>query len=386
MMPHSSQSILLVDDEAGIRKVLGIYLADMGYTVHTAHDTESALDIFSKLTPPIVLTDIKMPGSDGMVLLQKIKQINPETEVIMITGHGDMDLAIRSLKLDATDFVTKPIRHDALEIALRRAQERITMRDQLRNYTENLERLVAEKTQKLIASERMAAIGQTIAGLSHTIKNIAGGLKGGGFVLEKGLSLDNREYLVQGWDMVKGNVEKITHLSIDLLNYAKAADITYAYCDPNQLVRDVVRLMASQAAEAGVTLEMEPDAGLPSFFMDSDGIQQCLLNLVTNAIDACEAVEAKNPEKTVTIRSLRDSRSVVAFQVTDTGIGMDEAVQAKLFQGFFSTKGTRGTGIGLMITQKIVDLHGGDIEVSSLVNAGSTVTIQIPVRKTMPEK
>ncbi|MBW2367792.1 MAG: GHKL domain-containing protein, partial [Deltaproteobacteria bacterium] len=176
------------------------------------------------------------------------------------------------------------------------------------------------------------------------------------------------------------------HLSIDLLNYAKAADITYAYCDPNQLVRDVVRLMASQAAEAGVTLEMEPDAGLPSFFMDSDGIQQCLLNLVTNAIDACEAVEAKNPEKTVTIRSLRDSRSVVAFQVTDTGIGMDEAVQAKLFQGFFSTKGTRGTGIGLMITQKIVDLHGGDIEVSSLVNAGSTVTIQIPVRKTMPEK
>ena len=99
--------LLLVDDEEGIRKVLGIALSDAGYTVFTAKDGEEALDIFRKEIPPIVLTDIKMPGMDGIELLQKIKQENPDTEVIMITGHGDMDLAIKSLKYQAIDFVTK---------------------------------------------------------------------------------------------------------------------------------------------------------------------------------------------------------------------------------------------------------------------------------------
>ena len=92
------ETILLVDDEEGIRKVLGISLEDSGYTVHTAENGEKALEIFKKVRPPIVLTDIKMPGMSGIHLLQKIKSVNPDTEVIMITGHGDMDLAIESLK------------------------------------------------------------------------------------------------------------------------------------------------------------------------------------------------------------------------------------------------------------------------------------------------
>jgi DNA-binding NtrC family response regulator len=138
--------LLLVDDEEGIRKVLGISLTDSGYTVFTAENGEEALKIFRKETPPIVLTDIKMPGMDGIELLRKIKHENPDTEVIMITGHGDMDLAIKSLKFRAIDFVTKPVNDDVLEIALNRAHEKIRMRQQLREYTENLEALVREKS------------------------------------------------------------------------------------------------------------------------------------------------------------------------------------------------------------------------------------------------
>ena len=222
-----TKTILLVDDEEGIRKVLGISLADAGYVVHVAASGEEALRIFSKEHPAIVLTDVKMPGMDGIELLQKIKQESPDTEVIMITGHGDMDLAIKSLKYEAVDFITKPINDDALEIALNRARERITLRRQLREYTNNLEQLVHDRTKELVEAEKLAAVGQTVAGLSHAIKNIAGGLKGGTFVLEKGLDLDNRKYLMQGWEMVKGNVDKITNLSLDLLNYAKATNINY---------------------------------------------------------------------------------------------------------------------------------------------------------------
>ena len=119
------KSILLVDDEEGIRKVLGIALADLGYEVLTAENGAEALRIFKDVQPPIVLTDIKMPEMDGIELLRQLKQESPDTEVIMITGHGDMDLAIKSVKYEATDFVTKPINDEVLEIALNRAQERI---------------------------------------------------------------------------------------------------------------------------------------------------------------------------------------------------------------------------------------------------------------------
>lgn len=165
--------LLLVDDEEGIRKVLGISLMDMGYTVLTAENGQEALAVFRAENPPIVLTDIKMPLMDGIQLLQAIKSENPETEVIMITGHGDMDLAIKSLKLEATDFVTKPIHDSILEIALKRATERIMMRDQIRRYTENLEKLVEEKSARLVQLERLTAIDQAVEGLSRARRQIA---------------------------------------------------------------------------------------------------------------------------------------------------------------------------------------------------------------------
>ncbi|MBW2367803.1 MAG: response regulator, partial [Deltaproteobacteria bacterium] len=123
--------LLIVDDEPGIRKVLAISLADEGYTVLTAQSGEEALEIFRDAHPAIVLTDIKMPGMDGIELLKIIKSESPHTEVIMITGHGDMELAIESIKHDAIDFVTKPIIDAVLAIALKRANEKIFMRRKL---------------------------------------------------------------------------------------------------------------------------------------------------------------------------------------------------------------------------------------------------------------
>jgi PAS domain S-box-containing protein len=172
-------TILLVDDEEGIRKVLGISLEDSGYSVLKAENGERALELFQEHRPHIVLTDIKMPGMDGISLLKAIKAQDPDTEVIMITGHGDMALAIESLKLEATDFVTKPINDDVLEIALKRANDRLSMRRQLKAYTENLEKLVEEKSARLVELERLTAMGQAVDGLSAAIVDIAGDLEGG---------------------------------------------------------------------------------------------------------------------------------------------------------------------------------------------------------------
>jgi FixJ family two-component response regulator/nitrogen-specific signal transduction histidine kinase len=143
------EKILIVDDEEGIRKVLRISLADRGYHVLTAENATEALRVFSRDQPGIVLTDIKMPGMDGIELLRRLKQTNPDTEVVVITGHGDMDLAIKSLKYEATDFITKPIDDADLDRALQKSHERILLRAQLRQYTENIENLLKQKSESL---------------------------------------------------------------------------------------------------------------------------------------------------------------------------------------------------------------------------------------------
>ena len=372
------KTILIVDDEEGIRKVLGIALSDMGYEVLTAENGAAALRVFKAARPPIVLADIKMPEMDGIELLRRLKQMRPETEVIMITGHGDMDLAIKSVKYEATDFVTKPINDEVLEIALNRAQERIAMRQKINQYTQNLEQLVRDKTRKLVEAERLAAVGQTVAGLSHAIKNITGGLKGGTFVLEKGIELGDQKYLMQGWEMIKGNVDKITHLSLDLLNYAKDTDLNIQACDPNKPAREVVDLMRPQAKEHGIALRSDFAQSLGTCHFDADLIYRGLLNLVTNAIDACINDGPDSRSRKVTVRTKKTRGWAVEYQVLDNGCGMNAEIKKNIFKRFFSTKGSEGTGIGLMITKKIVDEHKGVIEVESEAGAGSKFILRLP--------
>ncbi|MGW8303027.1 MAG: response regulator, partial [Desulfobacterales bacterium] len=191
--------ILLVDDEKDIREILCLSLVDMGYTVFEAGNGVDALRMFQEVQPPIVLTDIKMPKMDGIELLQKLKRENRETEVVMITGHGDMELAIKSLKYEATDFITKPINVDALEISVRRAQDKILMRKKLKEYTENLETLIREKTE---LQDHLSSLGLMISSISHGIKGLLTGLDGGMYLLDSGLEQKDESRIKEGWVIV----------------------------------------------------------------------------------------------------------------------------------------------------------------------------------------
>ena len=171
--------LLLVDDEEGIRTFLGLSLADLGYDVATAENGEEALKVFAEHQPAIVLTDIKMPVMDGIELLKRIKKVSPDTEVVMISGHGDMDLAIESLKFEAADFVTKPINDQVLEMALLRVRDKIAMRSELREYTENLERLVQEKSARIVELERRTAVNQVVEGFAGAMRGIAADVEDG---------------------------------------------------------------------------------------------------------------------------------------------------------------------------------------------------------------
>lgn len=182
-MPQAqADTVLIVDDEQDIRELLSLFVRDLGFTPLTAADGEQGLSLFrvqaGKGVAPIILTDIKMPGLDGIGLLKAVKEHSPQAEVIMISGHGDMELAIASLKFGAADFLTKPIDDGLLEHALGRAAERMALRAQVREHTENLERLVREKSARLVELERRLAARQIVEGFSSAMRFVSGEVEG----------------------------------------------------------------------------------------------------------------------------------------------------------------------------------------------------------------
>jgi len=371
--------LLLVDDEEGIRKVLKITLESAGYEVLPAPDGETGLDIFTREKPDIVITDIKMPGIDGIELLKRIKNLNPETEVIMITGHGDMDLAVKSLQYEAADFITKPIDSHDLESAIKKAEDRISIGKNIKTYMDDLKILVEEKDKKLSESEKLITIGQTIAGMSHAIKNITGGLKGSSFILEQGIEHENRQYLKQGWEMMKGNIDKITKLSLDLLNYAKTTRLNFEPENPNTPAREIMQLMSHKAKEKKIIFKFLPSTEKILILMDHDAIHNCLLNLVTNAFDAFDESVGKNRQRQVTL-STAILKKEILYSVKDNGSGMSETVKASLFKEFITTKGMNGTGFGLMTTKKIIEEHQGVICFQTEPGKGSEFSIRLPLK------
>lgn len=397
---HKINTILLVDDEEGIRNVLNITLTHAGFKVLLAPDGDSGFKIFCDQKPDIVITDIKMPGIDGIELLQQIKQKSPSTEVIIITGHGDMDLAVKSLQFEAADFITKPIDSIELELSVKKAQDRISINTRIKAYMDDLEGLIKEKDRELDESQTLVTIGQTVAGMSHVIKNIAGGLKGSSFILEQGIETENREYLVKGWEMMKGNIDKITNLSLDLLNYAKTSRLNRRQIHPNQPVLELMGLLMPRAKEKNIEFTCLPLEEEVLMQVDGDAIQTALFNLITNALDACEyksdacdskfgaceyKSEASDNEGGKVSVSVEREPSWVVYQVRDNGRGMEDTIRQVLFKEFITTKGSQGTGFGLMTTQKIVDEHQGRIFFETQRNIGSLFTLKIPLAQTGEE-
>jgi len=370
--------ILLVDDEEGIRKVLSITLSDAGYRVFVAENGREALRIFKTESPPIVMTDIKMPGMDGIELLKNIKRENPDTEVIMITGHGDMDLAIESLKHEATDFITKPINDDIMEIALKKAHDNIIIREKLREYTQNLEALLREK---LALQDRLSSLGLRISSISHGIKGMLTGLDGGMYLLNSGITKNSPDQLKDGWEIVKQMVGRIRKMVLDILFYAKERELKTEKVDVLSFARDVASVVEPKIAEKQIEFIQDFNKSPGEFEIDAGFVRSALVNILENAADACIKDKSEKPHK-ITFEVKQDKNNII-FDVRDTGIGMDSNTKEKVFDLFFSSKGSKGTGLGLFISNKIIGQHGGSIKVNSTPGHGSHFCIRLP--KKLPE-
>jgi FixJ family two-component response regulator len=335
------KNILLVDDEQDIRDVLALALQDMGYRTVEAENATQAFDVFLQESPQIVVTDIKMPGGDGIELLKKIKQENPETEVIMITGHGDMNLAIRSLKHKATDFITKPINVDALEIALRRACEKITMRRKMQDYTRSLEQLIREKTE---LQDHLASLGLMIGSISHGIKGLITSLDGGLYLVSSGLKKNDCALMEEGCNAAKETAERIRKMVLDILYYAKERELRPTVIETTVFAADVADTVRSRVEKHGIQFDCQVNENAGNMTVDAGYLHTALVNILENAADAC-AKDATKPKHRIDF-SVTGSDEEVTFTVEDNGIGMDSDTCDQMFTLFFSTKGRKGTGLG----------------------------------------
>jgi signal transduction histidine kinase len=374
-------TVLLVDDEEDIREVIGISLTDLGYKVLIAENGQEALRIFQRDFPSIVLTDIKMPEMDGIELLRKLKQLNPDVEVIMITGHGAMDLAIMSLKYAATDFITKPINVEVLEVALEKVQDKITMKRQLREYTENLEKLIVEKTQ---LQDHLSSLGLMIGSISHSIKGLMTGLDGGLYILNKGFEKKNRDQIKEGLEVAKLMAERIKKMVLDILYYAKDRDLQWERVEAMSFAEEVALVVESKIKKRGVKFVRHFEPNLGKIEIDPGAVNSALINILENAVDACLNDKVKKSHQI--IFSVERDEDHIIFNVKDNGIGMDPTTKNKIFTLFFSSKGDKGTGLGLFISNKIVQQHGGEIKVQSTPGRGTLFSIKIPNIKSQSNK
>jgi signal transduction histidine kinase len=246
--------------------------------------------------------------------------------------------------------------------------------------------LAVEETryhQALVNAERLAAVGQAVAALSHDLKNILTGLDVGGSMVEIGLKDHDEAMLQRGWQSVKKNKARVHDLVMNMLTYSKEREPCLEDVDLLGLSREACEMLQPRAAEKGVLLEVRGDDSLPPAPADPMGIHRALLNLVANAIDAAAEGDEK---KRVIVEVSRDPHLDAArgpflrVRVRDTGPGISPERMEEVFRPFVSTKGSRGTGLGLAVSRKILREHGGDVVAESKVGVGSIFTLRLPLR------
>jgi len=233
--------------------------------------------------------------------------------------------------------------------------------------------------EEAIQAQRLAAIGQAIAGVAHCVKNILNNLQFSSYLLDESIPKDEKSdpKTVRGWNIQKRNLQFLSNIVLDMLSYSKKRKPLYQPCNINALCQDVVNLLAQQASEKGVKLLSAPSDEVDQVCIDEAGIKRCLINLAGNAIDACEKGKG---EVYIGAGLAEDADSFKIF-VRDNGCGIDADSCRKIFDPFFSTKGGKGTGLGLAVTKKIVEEHGGAVKVESESGGGTEFRLVLPVRQ-----
>jgi signal transduction histidine kinase len=370
--------VLVIDDEIGPRESLRMLLKP-SYQVHTADSVERGLQLLTEKKPDAIVMDIRMPGMTGIEGLRRIRQIDPNLSVIMLTGFGALETAKEALRLGANDYISKPFDAREMQEVISRNVERTRLHRTSESAASEIKELNNRLLQELAQKERLASLGQASAEFVHDIGNPLTIVWGYVQLLAKKLEDSGR---ADDPSAVGSNeleiIEQNVRLCRDLLtmwqSYGSAEAAPHQTVSISAIVREVVEGVGAMAKENGVKvgcLLTEENSVLNG---DPVQITRAIQNVIINAIQA--SAESKGKVEVSCIRK----DFYVDVRIADTGHGIQPDQIAKIFDPYFTTKqGKSGTGLGLYITKKVVEDHGGSIKVESTPGTGTTITIRLPL-------
>jgi C4-dicarboxylate-specific signal transduction histidine kinase len=366
--------ILIVDDEGGFRETLARRLEKRGAVVNQAAGGEEALASLAQESVDVVLLDVRMPGMDGLSVLERIRHEHPDTEVILITGNVSTQEGVAGIKAGAFDYLTKPIEIEHLIGKIRQAFDKLVRtQEQAREA-----RFRVRMEQQLIAADRLAALGTLSAGTAHEINNplaiindAAGWLKSRA-ARDESISDAMRKDLDLALDKIESSVKRARRITHQLLSFSRQADSMTKEFNLSELAVEVVELTRKTASENEAEVTAACEVKDMRLWSDPFQVRQVLINLVTNGL---QAVARGGTVDLIITGSETDAIAVVR----DNGPGIPPENLERIFEPFFTTKPPgEGTGLGLSVSRGIIEKLGGRIEVESKLGAGAVFKVILP--------
>ena len=409
---NAARRILVVDDDEYVRSMFAAFLSE-NYTCVTAASSDEALSELTRNSYGLVISDIQMPGRNGVELLREIRQRYPDTAVIMISGIARAQRIRDALQLGALDYLVKPIELDVLSFAVERALERRDLTLTARRYRADLERQNIELSERkaelerlqaqIVHSEKMAGLGQLAAGVAHELNNPAGFIYGNmdlirGYLgrLELILSIYERTKLPEqeaaeleitkkeiGYDLLLPDLrsmivdclegaERIRDVVQNLRLFSRLDDAEFKRIDLHESLDSTIRILSRYYGGGGVRLVRNYGV-LPLVNCYAGQLNQVWTNLLVNA---AQSIEGKGEVSILT--NVEGGSATV--RIKDTGCGIEPEHLNRIFDPFFTTKTVgEGTGLGLSISYGIIEKHGGTISVESDRGVGTTFKVSIPI-------
>lgn len=409
--------VLLVDDDPLVRTSLARLLEDQGLNVLPCNGGADALEQLGRVAADAVLSDIKMPGMNGLELLNHIRAQIPELPVLLMTGYADLEMAVTAIQNGVFDFILKPYNPVQLFHSLHKAIDFKRLRQLEANYQAELEtriRKAREELQathnRLLQGEKLASIGQLAAGVAHEINNPAGFITSNLGTLNRYVErlltyLELQETMLGApcgeaalidlaeqrralrIDHIRSDIKSLLAESLDgadriktlvqsLKNFARVDTENFEFADINAGLESTINICWN---EIKYVATLEKDYGvLPPAQVYPQQLNQVFMNLLVNAAHAIAA------EGKITVRTWFQN-PFIYVSIADTGSGIPETIQNRIYDPFFTTKEAgKGTGLGLSIAYDIVRKHQGEIEFATAPDAGTTFTVKLPLRQCGP--
>jgi signal transduction histidine kinase len=371
--------VLVIDDEMGPRESLRMLLKP-NYEVHTANSVEAGIRLLREKRPDAVISDIRMPGTNGIDGLRRIREIDPHVAVIMLTGFGALETAQEALRLGANDYISKPFDAREMRDVVSRNVERTRVHRTSEHAAAEIKELNMRLLKELAQKERLASLGQASAEFVHDLGNPLTIVWGYVQLLAKKLEQAEKTEgaptttTSKELNIIEQNVRLCRELLTMWQSYGSVEAAAHKPLSISDVVGEVVKGAESIATQNNVTLTFSNCDGACNLLGDATQLKRAIQNVIINAVQA-----AAERHGTVTV-SCEQKDFYVDVRVEDTGGGIPPGQLAKIFEPYFTTRqGKSGTGLGLYITKKVVEDHRGSIKVDSTPDVGTTFTIRLPL-------